>query len=96
MKLTLRSWAVYRKDRAGSECFWHAAYLRTLCPKRCSELNQYTKKGEKLAKITEKDYGNNFEGDVEKINEWANFLNLSKWFSWRDFEDIPDNYEEIV
>jgi hypothetical protein len=29
MKLTLRSWAVYRKDRAGSECFWHAAYLRT-------------------------------------------------------------------
>ncbi len=56
----------------------------------------FTKKGEKLAKITEKDYGNNFEGDVEKINEWANFLNLSKWFSWRDFEDIPDNYEEIV
>jgi hypothetical protein len=30
MKLTLRSWAVYRKGRAGSECFWHAAYLRAL------------------------------------------------------------------
>lgn len=56
----------------------------------------FIKKGEKLVEINQRDYKNNFEGDVEKINEWANSLNLSKWFSWRNFEDIPNNYEEAV
>lgn len=56
----------------------------------------FVKKGEKLAKIIQRDYKNNFEGDIEKINELASFLNISKWFGWRDFEDIPNNYEEAV
>lgn len=56
----------------------------------------FVKKGEILVKLTEKNYQNNFEGDIKKINEWANFLSLSGWFSWRNFEEIPDNYENIV
>ena len=55
----------------------------------------YLSKGKKLASITE-DYVDNYEGDIEKINEWAIFLNLSKWFIWTDFENIPDNYKEMV
>ncbi len=53
-------------------------------------------KGKKLADLTEHTYKNDFEGDVTKINEWANFLDLSRWFSWTDFENIPNNYEETV
>lgn len=55
----------------------------------------YLSKGKKLASITE-DYVDNYEGDIEKINEWANFLNLSKWFVWTDFENVPHNYKEMV
>lgn len=55
----------------------------------------YLSKGKKLASITE-DYVDNYEGDIEKINEWANFLNLSKWFVWTDFENVPRNYKEMV
>ena len=35
---------------------------------------------------------NNYIGDVDTINKWAKALNLSHWFAWRDFEDVPDSY----
>lgn len=56
----------------------------------------FSKQGENLVKLTVRNYKDNFEGDVEKINEWASFLNLSNWFGWRPFEDVPDNYEEMI
>ena len=58
--------------------------------------NPFKIKGKKLADLTDNNYKDNFEGDVTKINEWAIFLNLSKWFGWTDFENIPDKYEETV
>jgi len=35
---------------------------------------------------------NNYKGDIDTVNIWAEALQLSHWFSWRDFEDVPDNY----
>jgi len=32
-----------------------------------------------------------FDGDIKKINDWAEVLNISDWFGWMDFEDIPSN-----
>lgn len=55
----------------------------------------YLNKGKELASITE-DYIDNYEGDIRMVNRWAEFLNLSKWFSWTDFENIPDNYVETL
>lgn len=53
----------------------------------------YFEQGKKLATITE-NYIDSYEGDIEMINKWADFLDLSGWFSWTDFENIPENYEE--
>lgn len=52
----------------------------------------FGEKGKRLAELTQKNYQNNLEGDVEKINEWADFLNLSKWFGWTNFENVPKDY----
>ena len=52
----------------------------------------YVNRGKELATITEKEYINTYEGDVQMANRWAKFLNLSGWFGWRGFEDVPDNY----
>jgi len=50
-------------------------------------------KGEELVKITF-DHEDSFVGDVEMSNKWANFLNISDWFAWTDFENVPANYIE--
>ena len=55
----------------------------------------YLSSGEELVSITE-DYTDSYEGDVEMINGWARFLNLSKWFSWTDFENVPADYEDML
>jgi len=52
----------------------------------------YIGKGKELAAITEKDYINSHEGDNIMIEKWANYLNISDWFKWRDFEDVPPDY----
>jgi hypothetical protein len=26
------------------------------------------------------------------IDKWAAFVNISDWFKWRGFEDVPPNY----
>jgi hypothetical protein len=52
----------------------------------------FSKKGKQLIELTEKDYTNNYEGDISMIDMWAEFLNLSKWFEWVGFEDIPPDY----
>jgi hypothetical protein len=54
---------------------------------------KYKEKSEELVKIT-LGYEDNFIGDVEMSNKWANFLNISNWFAWTDFENIPANYLE--
>ena len=63
---------------------------------RAYKSTPFIEKGRRLAEMTRKNYQDNLEGDVEKINEWANFLNLTKWFCWTDFENIPSDYEEFV
>lgn len=52
----------------------------------------YIGKGKELAAITEKDYINSHEGDNIMIEKWANYLNISDWFKWRGFEDVPPDY----
>jgi len=52
----------------------------------------YINKGKELASITETEYVNSYEGDVQMAKRWAQFLGLSDWFKWRDFEDVPQGY----
>jgi len=53
---------------------------------------QYVEKGKELAAITEKNYTDSHEGDNMMIDEWAAFVNISDWFKWRGFEDVPPDY----
>ncbi len=41
-------------------------------------------------------YENSFEGDVKRINEWASILRLSSWYEWKNFEDVPSDYEYVI
>jgi len=56
----------------------------------------FSKKGKQLMQLTEKDYVNSHEGDMTMINRWAEFLGLSKWYSWVGFEDVPPDYLNSV
>jgi hypothetical protein len=49
-------------------------------------------KGDQLVGITEA-HVDSYEGDIEMINKWAEFLGLSNWFTWTDFENVPPGYE---
>jgi hypothetical protein len=42
--------------------------------------------------MTERNYTDSHEGDNVMIDRWAAFVNISDWFKWRGFEDIPPNY----
>lgn len=52
----------------------------------------YIGKGKELASITEKDYIDSHEGDNIMIDKWATFVNISDWFKWCGFEDVPPDY----
>ncbi len=54
----------------------------------------YIPKGTNLAKVTRDcpDY----DGDVENIKNWAEFLGISGRFEWAGFEDVPENYDKIA
>ena len=56
----------------------------------------FSKKGKQLMQLTEKDYVNSYEGDRFMIDRWAEFLGLSKWYSWVGFEDVPPDYLNSV
>ncbi|MEI6608739.1 MAG: hypothetical protein WCO53_03235 [Deltaproteobacteria bacterium] len=53
---------------------------------------QYVNKGKELAAITENNYTDSHEGDNVMIDRWAAFVNISDWFKWRGFEDVPPDY----
>ena len=42
--------------------------------------------------LLQKESENSYVGDIDTVNKWANILQLSDWFDWMDFEDIPANY----
>ncbi|MFH1409439.1 MAG: hypothetical protein ABIH34_06005 [Nanoarchaeota archaeon] len=52
----------------------------------------YIGKGKELASITERNYTDSHEGDNMMIDKWAAFVNISDWFKWRGFEDVPLDY----
>ena len=52
----------------------------------------YLNRGKELAALTEKDYEDSHEGDNLMIDKWAAFVNISGWFQWRGFEDVPAGY----
>jgi hypothetical protein len=33
-----------------------------------------------------------YAGDIRVSKEWARILDISEWFSWRGFEDMPESY----
>lgn len=35
---------------------------------------------------------NDYKGDLGTVDKWAETLELSHWFAWMDFEDVPSNY----
>jgi len=55
----------------------------------------YINKGKELASLTEKEYVDSHQGDNTMIDKWATFFNISNWFKWRGFEDVPTNYGVI-
>jgi len=52
----------------------------------------FVRKGKDLAAYTVANYVNDYEGDINMINYWADYFNLAKWFRWVGFEDIPADY----
>lgn len=56
----------------------------------------FSRKGKQLIRLTKKDYLNTYEGDIAMVNRWAEFLELSKWFEWVGFEDVPEDYLNSV
>ena len=77
------------------------AYFNVLAVKAEFELDsaygdsEFEKKGKPLIEIMEK-YENTFDGDLKRINGWAKVLNLSSWYEWKKFEDVPLNYESTI
>ncbi len=52
----------------------------------------YLSRGKELTAITSRDYRDSHEDDNLMIDKWAAFLNISNWFKWRGFEEIPQDY----
>jgi len=77
------------------------AYFNVLAKKTKFDLDstydnfEFENKGRLLIEIMGK-YENNFDGDLKRINDWANILNLSSWYEWKRFEDVPSNYGEML
>lgn len=53
---------------------------------------KFKRKGEELARIT-LDYKDDYLGDLEMINKWAEYLEITNWFAWTDFENVPPDYQ---
>ncbi len=63
----------------------------------CNFIKQYSStpyinKGKELTSLTEKEYIDSHQGDNMMIDKWAAFLNISNWFKWRGFEEVPPDY----
>ncbi|OQC17116.1 MAG: hypothetical protein BWX72_00461 [Firmicutes bacterium ADurb.Bin080] len=77
------------------------AYFNALAKKTKFDLDsayddfEFENKGGLLLEVLDK-YENNFDGDLKRINDWANILNLSSWYEWKNFEDVPSNYEYMI
>ena len=56
--------------------------------------SRYQARGEELYELTRDKYENNYEGDLAMTNKWAEFLGLTGWFYWADFEAIPEGYAQ--
>ena len=52
----------------------------------------YAKTGRSLIEV-QQEAPNDYTGDMIVTRKWAQMLSVDDWFSWRDFEDIPDNYQ---
>jgi len=77
------------------------AYFNALAKKTKFDLDsaydnfEFEDKGRLLIEIMGK-YEDNFDGDVRRIDDWAKILNLSSWYEWKRFEDVPSNYEYMI
>lgn len=59
-----------------------------------NDLNYIVKKNrcEALYEYTKLNLENSVNSDVEMVNYWADFLNISEWFTWAPFDDgLEDN-----
>ena len=48
--------------------------------------------GKKLSSITEASNTNNYQDDIELINQWAIFFNIRDWYTWTSFDSVPSDY----
>jgi hypothetical protein len=53
---------------------------------------QYIGKGKELSSLTENEYMDNYDGDIQMIKKWAEFLQLSNWFEWINIESTPNTH----
>jgi hypothetical protein len=42
--------------------------------------------------LVQKNSVDNYAGDIDTVNKWAEIIKLSGWFGWIDFEQVPENY----
>ena len=56
---------------------------------------EFENKGRMLFEILDK-YEDIFDGDLKRINDWAKILDLSLWYEWKNFDDVPSNYEDMI
>jgi hypothetical protein len=56
----------------------------------------FSKKGKQLMQLNDKEYVDSYVGDIAMIDKWAEFLGLSKWYEWTEFENVPIDYINSV
>jgi hypothetical protein len=55
----------------------------------------FVRRGKDLAAYTSANYVDNFDGDISMIGYWTDYFNLSKWYRWTGFENIPEDYLQM-
>jgi hypothetical protein len=51
--------------------------------------------GKKLLSI-QKESVDDYSGDMNTVDKWADILGISGWFAWRAFEDMPESYLNVI
>lgn len=65
--------------------FLGTSFFSTFDGAECADL------GETLFGCIGKEDGG-LEGDIALVDRWAEILGSGEWFTWGDFEDIPEGY----
>jgi hypothetical protein len=66
--------------------------LGTNFVQRYNNHQQIVRQGKKLYEMVDSDDDGMHRGDVFVIDRWAEALGIRDWYSWLDFESVPESY----